>query len=58
MKAARYAMVLDFEQHVEPLHKTLSELVTQYLMHHPKTLQIRNIRTMSYIMILGASTRL
>lgn len=53
LKCARYAMALDFEQHVEPLQKTLSELITQYLMHHPETLQIRNIPTMSYIMING-----
>ncbi len=53
LKCARYAMALDFEQHVEPLQKTLSELVTQYLMHHPETLKIRNIPTMSYIMING-----
>jgi len=53
LKCARYAMALDFEQHVEPLQKTLSELVTQYLMHHPETLKIRNIPTMSYIMIHG-----
>jgi len=53
LKCARHAMALDFEQHVEPLQQTLSELVTQYLMHHPETLQIRNIPTMSYIMING-----
>ncbi|HCW89627.1 MAG TPA: TetR/AcrR family transcriptional regulator [Marinobacter sp.] len=53
LKCARHAMTLGFEQHVEPLQKTLSELVTQYLMHHPETLQIRNIPTMSYIMING-----
>ncbi|KEF30860.1 MAG: TetR/AcrR family transcriptional regulator [Gammaproteobacteria bacterium] len=53
LKCARYAMALDFEQYVEPLQKTLSELVTQYLMHHPETLRIRNIPTMSYIMIHG-----
>lgn len=53
LKCARHAMTLGFEEHMEPLQKALSELVTQYLMHHPETLKIRNIPTMSYIMING-----
>ncbi|WP_202980254.1 TetR/AcrR family transcriptional regulator [Marinobacter fonticola] len=53
LNCIQYAMTLDFEMYLEPLQKTLSELVTQYLMHHPETLQIRSIPTMSYIMING-----
>ncbi|BES73540.1 TetR/AcrR family transcriptional regulator [Marinobacter nanhaiticus D15-8W] len=53
LNCVQYAMTLDFEMYLEPLQKTLSELVTQYLMHHPETLQIRSIPTMSYIMIHG-----
>lgn len=53
LNCVQYAMTLDFEMYLDPLQKTLSELVTQYLMHHPETLQIRSIPTMSYIMIHG-----
>lgn len=53
LKCARHAMSLGVEEHLEPLQKALMELVTQYLMHHPETLRIRNIPTMSYIMING-----
>ncbi len=53
LECARHAMTLGFEEHLEPLAKALQELVTQYLMHHPETLKIRNIPTMSYIMING-----
>ncbi|MDX1457230.1 MAG: TetR/AcrR family transcriptional regulator [Marinobacter sp.] len=53
LKCARHAMTLGFEEHMEPLQKALQELVTQYLMHHPETLKMRNIPTMSYIMING-----
>ncbi|SDW01205.1 TetR/AcrR family transcriptional regulator [Marinobacter mobilis] len=55
LKCARHAMTLGVEEHMEPLQKALSELVTQYLMHHPETLRIRNIPTMSYIMINGGT---
>ncbi|WP_111496973.1 MULTISPECIES: TetR/AcrR family transcriptional regulator [Marinobacter] len=53
LNCVQYAMTLDFEMYLEPLQKALSDLVTQYLMHHPETLQIRSIPTMSYIMIHG-----
>lgn len=53
LNCVQHAMTLDFEMYLEPLQKALSDLVTQYLMHHPETLQIRNIPTMSYIMIHG-----
>lgn len=53
LNCIQYAMTLDFERYIDPLQQTLSELVTQYLMNHPDTLQVRDISTMSYIMIHG-----
>ncbi|MDG5501048.1 TetR/AcrR family transcriptional regulator [Marinobacter sp. BGYM27] len=53
LNCVQYAITLDFEMYLDPLQTALSELVTQYLMHHPETLQIRSIPTMSYIMIHG-----
>lgn len=53
LNCIQYAMTLDFERYIDPLQKTLSELVTQYLMNHPDTLRVRDIPTMSYIMIHG-----
>ncbi|PAV25536.1 TetR family transcriptional regulator [Tamilnaduibacter salinus] len=53
LNCIQYAMTLDFERYIDPLQQTLSELVTQYLMNHPDTLRVRDIPTMSYIMIHG-----
>ncbi|MGM0449632.1 MAG: TetR/AcrR family transcriptional regulator [Pseudomonadota bacterium] len=53
LNCIQYAMTLDFERYIDPLQQTLSELVTQYLMNHPDTLRVRDISTMSYIMIHG-----
>ncbi|MGP4845212.1 TetR/AcrR family transcriptional regulator [Marinobacter sp. 1Y8] len=53
LNCVQYAITLDFEMYLDPLQIALTDLVTQYLMHHPETLQIRSIPTMSYIMIHG-----
>lgn len=53
LRVAHQALMFDAQMYLEPLSKALSDLIMQYLMHHPELLRVRNIKVMSYIAING-----
>ncbi len=50
---AGYAMHADQRRPLGPIQKLLTELALQYVMHHPELMRLRNLPTMSYIIING-----
>lgn len=53
LKYARNSLNVNHRLQVEPLIRTLQELVMRYAMQHPQYLRLPDIATMSYIMING-----
>lgn len=53
LKCAHQAMHVDIKDYVAPINKLLTELVMQYLLHHPELMKLHNIPAMSYIFING-----
>ncbi|EDY85980.1 transcriptional regulator [gamma proteobacterium HTCC5015] len=54
LRVAHQALMFDAQLYLDPLSKSLSDLIMQYLMHHPELLRVRNIKVMSYILINGS----
>ncbi len=53
LKCAREAIQTQFQAHLDKFNKVLMDLVIQYGLHNPQTLNIGNLPTMSYIFING-----
>lgn len=53
LKFAREGIQAEFHKYLEPVTKLLMELVTQYIMHNPASVRVRNVPTMVYIFING-----
>ena len=53
LKYASYTMHSDHRRQLAPIQKLLTELALQYVMHHPELMRLRNMATMSYIIING-----
>lgn len=53
LKCAREAIQTQFQHHLDKVTKLLLELVMQYALHNPVSIQIRNLPTMTYIFING-----
>lgn len=53
LDAAQQIFQVDIQSYIMPLTDVLSELILQFVMHHPEYIQIKNIPTMSYIFING-----
>jgi len=53
LKYAGYSMHADQRKQLSPIQKLLTELALQYAMHHPELMRLRNMPTMSYILING-----
>ncbi|MDB5975596.1 MAG: TetR family transcriptional regulator [Nevskia sp.] len=53
LKYASYTMHADHRRQLAPIQKLLTELALQYVMHHPELTRLRNMATMSYIIING-----
>lgn len=48
-----YTVHMAHRDNLEPINKMLMELVVQYVMHHPRLLQLPDLPTKAYIMING-----
>lgn len=48
-----YTVHMAHRDNLEPINKMLMELVVQYVMHHPRLLQLPDLPTKSYIIING-----
>ncbi|GAC1629228.1 MAG: TetR/AcrR family transcriptional regulator [Nevskia sp.] len=53
LKYAGYAMRSDHRRNIAPIEKLLTEMVLQYVMHHPELMRLRSLPVMSYILING-----
>lgn len=51
LKVARQVVGADTGHYLEPISKALTDLLVQYLMHHPEYTRLKNIPTMGYIFI-------
>ena len=53
LKYAGYAMRSDRRRNIAPIERLLTEMVMQYVMHHPELMKLRTLPVMSYILING-----
>ena len=53
LKYASTTIHSDHRRQLGPIQKLLTELALQYAMHHPELTRLRNMATMSYIIING-----
>jgi AcrR family transcriptional regulator len=54
LKCAPYALPFDSEKHSIPVEKLLTDLFTQYAMHNPEAMRVRDFPALAYIVINGA----
>lgn len=52
---ARTTLSVELRVELAPVTKVLSDLILQYVMHHPELMQLRHIPAMSYILINGGT---
>ena len=54
LKCAPYTVQVDPKVQLKPLETLLMDIFMQYVIHNPENMQIRDLSTMSYIMMNGA----